>query len=577
MVRAKHTRMQGVLTLTMALCLSGTVASAATAVPQPPREVDNSIAALPHNPGLEQKKPNQAQAQVENQVTTAPTRADEVKFTIRNFRFEAPEMILDKADLSAILKRAMGRELTLTELNRTVNELTAYCRQHGYPASAAYVPAQESRDGIVLIKALPGRLGEVQVENHSKLKSSVVQGFVNGLHTGDIINTPELETALYNISNVSGTRAVGVLRPGKAFGTSNLTVRIEDGKGTNTVLYVENYGSHNSGRYRYGLQHNMYDVAGTGAKINTGVLLSNRNLHNYYVNYEMLVGHGGTTAGVGVSRMDYDMGTVPNGTGGHVDDVTGMATTISLFGSRPIYHLTHRMLQFNYGYDYKDLHDDLVAGVMRNSKKHSHSAHVGLSGYWKKNNFLSDYDFKVTYGTLGMDSDYARLLNALHETSGTYTKAEFSLNMVQQLGHRSDVLIKTSGQIAGHNLDGSEEFYLGGANGVRAYPQGEGSGDSGLMGTTEFRYYTNVPGLVASSYFDIGHVWYNYDGAYESIPGGRAKDGQTLKGWGLGLAYTQPNDWFSRLDYARRIGDDPNLTSHAWARNRFWFLMGKIW
>ena len=577
-MRTAHTWIK-TLSLTVAACLSSAaVAGAAAApVPQPPREVDNAITAMPHNPGLQQPQEKTAEAQVENPAPEVKVGQDQVRFTIRNFRFEAPEMILDKDDLSAILERAMGRELTLTELNQTVNELTTYCRQHGYPASAAYVPAQESSDGVVLIRALPGRLGTVQVENHSQLKKRVVQGFINGLQARSIINTPELETALYNISSVSGTRAVGVLRPGKDFGTSDLTVRIEDGPGTNTVLYVENYGSHNSGRYRYGLQHNIYDVGGTGAKLNTGVLLSNRNLHNYYINYEMLVGHGGTTAGIGLSRMDYDMGTVPNGTGGHVDDVTGMATTLSLFGSRPIYHLTQRMLQFNYGYDYKDLHDDLVAGVMRNSKKHSHSAHVGLSGYWKKHNFLSDYDFKVTYGTLGMDSDYARLLNALHETSGTYTKAEFALNMVQQLGHRSDVLIKTSGQIAGHNLDGSEEFYLGGANGVRAYPQGEGSGDSGLMGTTEFRYYTDVPGLVASTYFDIGHVWYNYDGAYESIPGGRAKDGQTLKGWGLGLSYTRPNDWFSRLDYARRIGDDPNLTTHAWARDRFWFLMGKNW
>ena len=47
-------------------------------------------------------------------------------------------------------------------------------------------------------------------------------------------------------------------------------------------------------------------------------------------------------------------------------------------------------------------------------------------------------------------------------------------------------------------------MYLGGANGVRAYPQGEGSGDEGVLGTLELRYHTNLPGLILSTYFDAG-------------------------------------------------------------------------
>jgi hypothetical protein len=58
---------------------------------------------------------------------------------------------------------------------------------------------------------------------------------------------------------------------------------------------------------------------------------------------------------------------------------------------------------------------------------------------------------------------------------------------------------------------------------------------------------------------------------------GSKETGMTLKGWGVGLSYTKPNDWFARLDYARRIGGDPNLSEKAKANGRVWFMLGKIW
>jgi hypothetical protein len=58
---------------------------------------------------------------------------------------------------------------------------------------------------------------------------------------------------------------------------------------------------------------------------------------------------------------------------------------------------------------------------------------------------------------------------------------------------------------------------------------------------------------------------------------GSKETGMTLKGWGVGLSYTKSNAWFARLDYARRIGGDPNLSEKAKANGRVWFMLGKIW
>ena len=93
------------------------------------------------------------------------------------------------------------------------------------------------------------------------------------------------------------------------------------------------------------------------------------------------------------------------------------------------------------------------------------------------------------------------------------------------------------------------------------------SGDAGFVGTAELRYKTGVPGLVLSTYLDGGHVQLSKDGG-----SGNA----TLKGYGFAVSYTRPDDWFARLDYARRIGGDSNMSDSAQDKGRLWFLVGKV-
>ena len=184
----------------------------------------------------------------------------------------------------------------------------------------------------------------------------------------------KLETALYSVSDATGARAVGVLSPGEAFGTSKLTVRIEDSKASNTVFYVENYGNPSTGRYRYGLQETLYDPSGAGDKISVGTLISNGSLRNFYANYETVVGRGGTTLGVGLSRMNYKLGGELSRIGAE-----GNSLTVTLFGQTPLYHLTNRSLLVRYGYNYRNLNDD-ISGYDLKGKKHTHSIYAGLVG-----------------------------------------------------------------------------------------------------------------------------------------------------------------------------------------------------
>ena len=396
-----------------------------------------------------EQKPDEEQAKPA-EPEQKPEAKPEATFTVKSIDIDASELKVDKAALSDLMKDCIGDGVTLSKLNGAIAQVTAYCRTHGYPASAAYLPAQEAKDGAIQIKVIPGRYGDVKLENHSKLKDGVAMRFVQGLKKGEIIRSRGLESTLYSISDVSGTKAVGVLAPGKEFGTSDVTVRIEDGKQTNTVLYAENYGSKSSGRYRYGLQQSFYDIGGLGQRASLGGLISNARMHNYYANYEMPVGRGGHLLGLGISQMDYNLGGLFRAWGAN-----GKAKTLSLFGTVPIYHLHDRQLKFLYGYDYRKLEDDLdIFEGLADSEKHSSSVHVGVAGNQQIDPKTSvDFDATLTHGKLTLDSWYAQLRDALGgDTEGSFTKFTFDGTLVRSLGHRTDVMEKISGQLASRNL-----------------------------------------------------------------------------------------------------------------------------
>lgn len=543
----KHILCAGSLALFCVLAFP-LAALAETAVPKP-------------GESLRGTQPPKQNVSVENvDKGTGRQGAESVRFTLTEIRVEHEGIKVKDADIDAITRKVVGKEIGATELNAAIGNVTRYLRSHGYPAAAAYIPEQTAVDGKLLVKVEPGRLGKVQLDNESGLKDKAAERLLTGLKPGDIIRTRKLENALYNLRDLSGVDVQGVLSPGIEVGTSDLTVRVADKKKTSIILYAENYGSESAGRYRYGLQGEVRNLSGNGDRLNLGLLISNRKQHNYNIAYETTWGRSASKLGIGFSRADYELGNAFAALGAE-----GIANTYSIFGRTPLWNTSNSGLAVTYGFDYRDIKDELKQFNV-SWKKHSFVFHVGVDGMQRGPKTSVQYNATLYAGNLTPDSDMADTLATLGRTKGHFTKGTADVTAVQSLGRNFDVFFKLSGQLAANNLDSSEHIYLGGARGVRAYPHGEASGDEGVLGTLELRYHTPVKGLVLSTYFDAGHVRIEKD----------EHGSMTLKGWGIGLSYSKPNDWFARFDYARRIGSDPDMSNEARSRQRMWFIAGKV-
>lgn len=193
------------------------------------------------------------------------------------------------------------------------------------------------------------------------------------------------------------------------------------------------------------------------------------------------------------------------------------------------------------------------------TEKHSNALHLGIVGNSRGMGSYTGYSALYYTGRLTYDD-----INVGNE--GTYHKFNTDINHIQSLGHTVNLHINLHSQLASKDLDGSEQFSLGGADGIRAYPQGEASGSSGYQATAELRYATSIANLSLATFIDWGEVELNKN----------IGDHRNLAGWGVGVQYARPNDYYLRVDYARKLNGEVYQSEENDKNGRVWFLAYKL-
>lgn len=466
-------------------------------------------------------------------------------------------------NLKNIADKYENKNVDINDLYEAVFEITSYFRRSGFPAATAYLPPQSVSDGKIDICVELGRYGKITILNDSRVKDSTIKSLISKLHVGETINSRKLETVINNINDIGGIKVDIILKPYDKIGESELLIQIKNGKYENYAMYSENYGSQSSGRYRYGFSESFSELYGKGDKLTVTASISNQRQHNYGIQYEQNIGNDGSKIGININKTDYELGSNYSSMG-----AIGNASTIGIYGVTPFYKTSNSELELHYGLEYRDLKDEMREFDYA-IEKHSYGVNLGVNGMELLPKTSINYDFTIYAGNLIADKAYIGEIPLQIDNTGIYKKGFVNFNLIHGFDEKLDVLLRVQAQKAANNLDSSDQFYLGGANGIRAYPQGEGSGDEGYQVNAELRYHTKVPGLILSTYFDIGHIKYE--------KGNNFTGGTTLKGWGIGTFWSDSRGYWLKLDYARRIGLANDATENAKAKQRLWFSFGKNW
>jgi len=118
-----------------------------------------------------------------------------------------------------------------------------------------------------------------------------------------------------------------------------------------------------------------------------------------------------------------------------------------------------------------------------------------------------------------------------------------SLARTQNLYKDISLYAGAYGQWADKNLDSAEQLSLGGPSAVRAWQNGDSSGDRGFVSTAELRYTFDQLGKVPGSLQLAGFVDYGYSALNSNPLAGSADNTRNLAGSGFGVSWFDANSF----------------------------------
>lgn len=529
---------------------------------QPPPGAGSQLNQLPPRVDLPRDPPR---VLIEESTAVVEPGAEGARVLVNEIRFTGARAF-PEAELLAAAGFVPGTSSTLAELQAMAARVTAYYRERGHFVAQAYLPAQDISTHVVTIAISEGRYGDVILRNNSGLSDGLVREILGGPQAGEPILIEPLESRLLRLSDLPGVDIRSTLAPGSAPGSSDLILDIEPGRRVSGFVDADNAGNPYTGENRIGAQFNLNNPLGRGDVAGLRLLTSGEGLKYARASYQTMLGRA--TAGVAYSWLEYELGEQFKPLGAN-----GTARVASVFGSLPLIRSRDTNLYTGLTFEHREFEDrlDLFPAADRVA---SADAFI-LSLYGDHSDDFAGggtnrFCLALTGGRLDIESPLPRAIDAATaRTQGDYTKLWFHAGRVQRITTNLSLGASLTGQWASQNLDPSEKLVLGGMDGIRGYPQGEATGDEGVIANVEARLLMartsdRIPGqLHLLGFVDAGRITINKD------PWFAGDNQRSLSSAGVGLSWSEPGNWSLRSYYAWSLGSEEALSAPH-KSGRFW-------
>jgi hemolysin activation/secretion protein len=417
---------------------------------------------------------------------------------------------------------------------------------------------------------IEGRYGKIDLNNDSKVSDRLARAVLGGLDPGDLVEAAPLERRLLLLSDLPAVSVRSTIAPGEEVGTSNLLVALSPERRVNFSLEADNAGNPYTGQYRGGASVYFNEPFGQGDVASLRFLSSGSGLNYGRAAYQLRLRD--TTVGVAYAHLDYRLRKQFKPL-----NARGTADVFSLYGSYPLIRSRKTNLYLRTSLDYRAF-DEKIGAIAAHRDRDAYVATLGVAGD-HSDRFLGGgwtaYSFDWSIGDHRIKTPAARAEDALTaHTHGDYHKLWFDVSRLQAVAGPLSLYGRVRGQLASQNLDSSEKMGLGGAYGVRAYPEGEAYGDQGYIATLEARMTWPAPAglggqVTASAFVDQGQVKLN------KTPWAPGDNDRVLSAAGLGLAWSDRRGLEVKVEGAVKLGDE-RATSVAHRSGRVWFQVSKF-
>lgn len=481
------------------------------------------------------------------------------KLLIKDYTFDGNNHVSSE-ELSSLINEYKNKELNFAELQNIASIITKEYRNRGYFVARAYIPKQklEENNNILKFSIIEGNYGEIKVENNSNVKDFVVQSMLDDAKSKDnVVLADTLERSMLIVNDTPGIIVSQAdVKPGIEVGSSDFLIKTEKTSFYDGYIVSDNYGSKYTGKNRIMSGINLNSPLQIGDKFSVSGLLSNGNdIENYKMGYSFPLMGNGLRGETNYSKTNYNLVNLGQTTPDGIYD--GYTVNVEAGISYPIIRTKMENLNLSMIYSNKELKDYYDNEISKD--RETNSVKVGLD-YTKKHTLLGfDSASKIeTFYTLG-DLDIKDEISKQSDKEGVNTQGSYSkinINVGNELHftpiYSLNTNIKTQYAFKQKNLDGSEDFTLGGSEGVKVFNDSEQSVENAILFNAEL--IAQLP--------DISNLNHKI-GMFYDIGTGTMSDNskdvefekRTLKDLGVGY-YINYKSSFAKIQAARVVGNE---------------------
>lgn len=508
------------------------------------------------------------------------TESEAIKLSVTGFRFTGNTVFRSEALLDTITNRFeqnkinLERPLSFSELNEASQAVSQLYIDNGYTTSGAYIPVQRISDGVVEIRIVEGRLGDLSVDvQKGRLKPGYVRSRILRASRGALnLNRLTDELRLLQVNPLIRT-IKAKLSASSTPGLSNLQVNVVGAPTLAAAAAMDNGRNPQTGSFRRGVDLGIASVFGYG----DGLSITYRNSdgsNDVLASYQVPINSSDLTLTLTGRTLDSWIIQKPLSE----LDITFLYQQFFVGLRQPLIRRVDEELALGLGINRQSSKGLFLQGLPypgRGVDQNGESRVTTLS-------FSQDWTRRSTSQVLSLRSEVGVGQNWFDATTPAYypqdpnsPDARFLFwradsQYVRKLGTNTLLVARGRAQLADGPLPSVEQFGLGGLGSVQGYQTNSLLTDNGLFASLELalpilNWQQRQGTLQLVPFTAIGHGWDAGPGIQPEV--------NVLASLGLGLQLRLGSNFFGRVDYAQRLGRAPYYVTDIWQDQAILFTL----
>lgn len=464
--------------------------------------------------------------------------------------------VLPQTDVERAVYPFLGPERGIAAVEKAREALEKAYHDAGYLTVLVDIPEQRVAEGVVRLRVTEGRVERLKVAGNRYYSRGEIRTGTPSLAAGEVPNFNEAQKDLAALSRTPDRRVTPLLRPGRAPGTVEVELKVDDQLPLHGSVELNNKQSPDTTarRFEASLRYDNLWQKGHSA----GLSFQNSPLNTDQV--EVLTGTYSVPLGTGTLAA-YVVGSDSNLATAASTTVLGKGTTVGLRYIRPLPGRGSYFHSLSAGIDIKDFDETTNLVGADTADKPIRYVPFGIQytggtqderGQWQFNlgaswslRGFADREIVCDDGLVHDQFDCKR-----SGARPNFAVLRGDVRRSQVLGGGWDLTARLDFQAASQPLVSNEQFAAGGVDSVRGYLDAERTGDDGWRARLELR----TPALWPETGVEtraLGFIDWASLRVQQPDPG--QESSYAIASWGAGLRLRDGSGLRLALDLAQAL------------------------